>query len=465
MKFAKVLQQTLIEEDIPQEWIEGAIQYKVLKKCIGRIVDELEFLGLSKSNLKLLLQDQKKTVELHPEDTVATNPMVAQYVLRKHKNEVMPYLKIVLNDTESTSFSNEDVLKLAGFIREKVVTAGTDDEEPAKQEPQIVELKIDSSDNYVLSPTASNKDGDFALDDVVEVNNKEIIIKLNSDMTFFGLLNSELKNLDHIRNTEEQRLVADIDALSEKVVKFSARKSDLYNWREIFRMYLDSEVYFRYNEIKSQVLEKNSDQIKQSLSQYQMRVEKSQIIGYNKKATAVAYESFIALNQRLLKIIQYQSINTEALRKILKKFDKQTCLNVSSKFPKLMSEDHISIRGKSVAQSICFVMQNKLLTLIPQIDDYTCPICMSIAFKPIRLSCGHIFCVRCLVKLKQRGKNDCPFCRYENAITLADSSNLDLNAMVLIKKYFPNEVKEKTKDMDKERYEELMGSKKGCEIS
>lgn len=35
-----------------------------------------------------------------------------------------------------------------------------------------------------------------------------------------------------------------------------------------------------------------------------------------------------------------------------------------------------------------------LLPIIPHIDDYECAICTSIAFKPIRLACSHLFCVR-----------------------------------------------------------------------
>jgi hypothetical protein len=69
-----------------------------------------------------------------------------------------------------------------------------------------------------------------------------------------------------------------------------------------------------------------------------------------------------------------------------------------------------------------------LLPVIPHIDDYACLICTSIAFKPIRLACGHMFCVRyvvlqcarrpfhhaisrCLVKLQKRGNDNCPMCR------------------------------------------------------
>jgi hypothetical protein len=56
-------------------------------------------------------------------------------------------------------------------------------------------------------------------------------------------------------------------------------------------------------------------------------------------------------------------------------------------------------------------MGEVLLPIIPHIDDYACVICTSIAFKPIRLHCGHLFCVRCLVKMQKRGKGNCPMCR------------------------------------------------------
>lgn len=35
-----------------------------------------------------------------------------------------------------------------------------------------------------------------------------------------------------------------------------------------------------------------------------------------------------------------------------------------------------------------------ILPIVPHIDDYECVICTSIAFKPIRLQCGHLFCIR-----------------------------------------------------------------------
>ncbi|KAJ8143111.1 hypothetical protein OY671_003754 [Metschnikowia pulcherrima] len=455
MKFAKVLQQTLIEEDLPQEWVEAAIQYKVLKKCIGKIVKELAFLGLSQDNLRLLLQDEDSdaTVEVSPEDTTPNNPIVAHYTLKKSKSQIVPYLKIVLNKNDSEEYTADHIQELAEQIRAKLVNVmSTDDEDR-----HIVELK-EERDQFVLSPTTTKHDND--VDSFVKVeNHNEIVIMLNSDSKFFRMLSLELEKLDEIRNLEEQKLIDEIDGLSNSVLSLSKKRPDLYAWREFFRIYLDSEVYFRYNETSSSHSERSSEQVKANLQAFADRAKQAQILDrFKSKQAAIAYQEFLEMNNRLLKIIQYQSINTTALRKILKKFDKRTCLNISGKFPELIS-DHVFINGSSVAQSICFVMQNKLLTLIPQLDDYTCPICMSVAFKPIRLDCGHIFCVRCLIKTKQRGRTDCPLCRYHDAIRLADSRNLDSNAMELIKKNFPLEVKEKLKEIDKERYDEMVRHK------
>lgn len=455
MKFAKVLQQTLIEEDIPEEWVEAAIQYKALKKYIGKVVHELEFLGLSKNDLKLLLDDK---TELSEEDAVPTNPIVAEYSLQKLRNskDIVAYLKITLNDSETKGYSQDHIHQLADQIRARIEKVSTSDDD----DHHIVEVK-EEDDRLVLSRSRSQSE------ELVTVqNNNEIIIMLKSDTKFFKMLNAELGNLDSLRDEEEKALIRAVDHISDAVLSFSHKKSDMYKWRELFRIYLESEVFFRYNETTLLLLQRSSEQIRANFNEFMSRVQKSHILeSLDKKRSVVAFNEFVAVNERLLKILLFQAINSTALRKILKKFDKQTSLNISSKFPDLISKEHIFITGSSLAQSICFVMQSKLLTLIPQIDDYTCPICMSIAFKPIRLTCGHIFCVRCLVKLKQRHKLDCPLCRAKNAIENADSTNLDVETMKLMQKYFPNEVKEKLKEVDREKYGEVVVHDKQCAIS
>ncbi|CAG8480785.1 2194_t:CDS:2, partial [Diversispora eburnea] len=72
-------------------------------------------------------------------------------------------------------------------------------------------------------------------------------------------------------------------------------------------------------------------------------------------------------------------------------------------------------------------------------------------WKPIRLCCGHVFCIQCLISAGRKGIKNCPICRAENAIFNADSSNLDVSLMNFLKLYFPSETKQKQNENDRER--------------
>lgn len=126
-------------------------------------------------------------------------------------------------------------------------------------------------------------------------------------------------------------------------------------------------------------------------------------------------------------------------------------------------------------------------------SDYMCPICTSIAFKPVRLACGHVFCIRyadqisyssspwahatstrCLVKLQKRGlpqDEKCALCRAPNvfdadigrpdlhlqvrgtATNFASptSGNLDMALQRFMKDWFPRETLGKTEEDNNEK--------------
>lgn len=481
MKFAKVLEQTLIEEDIPEEWIEAAIQYKSLKKCINKVVSELQYLGLEQNTLKLIIDDKAKhqVVEMDNNEYTPSNPVVAEYTLTKsnfgQNDHIIPMLKISF-DYNNADISDDHINEVWLRLKSKIETLiGNEDSIIESVSNRIYELNEDKS--LVLSPRVSRREGSPIPENYLEQiagetldnssKRSEMLIMLKSDSQFFQMLNGELENLDKLKQDEESKLIVEVKAISESIqqlanpAKGPLRKSDLYKWRELFKIYLDSEVYFKYNETSVSASERDGEQVKRNLNEFISRVEKTSLTDqFKNKKSMAAFNQFLKMNFHLLKVLQFQSINSTAFRKILKKFDKQTSLGVKYKFPKLISSDHIFITGSSIAQSICYVIQSSILTLVPQLDDYTCPICTSVAFKPIKFNCGHIFCVRCLVKLKQQKKVDCPICRRAHAIAYADSSNLDLESMALMKQYFPIEVKEKLRERDKERYGELVGDNK-----
>lgn len=360
MKFGKELEQTLIEQDIPEEWIGAAIQYKVLKKCITKVVEELKLLGLEQNTLKLLLEnpDNKKIVEVDEENATASNPVIAKYSLTKLKNgdKIQPMLKITI-DYSDKGFTDDHVLELGLELKSKIEKLLNEDIHDG--EKNIVELK--ENHELVLSPQSSHPVPDDHNSEHHDTKStassqrakkNEIIIVLNSDSKFFQMLDEELESLDNLKIAEEKKLIDEVETIGDLVKTLAnpnvpMKKSDLYKWREVFRLYLDLEVFFRYNETSSSSLERNAQQIKKNLEEFLQRVSKTHITNdFRHKKSLVAFNNFVAMNFHLLKVLQFQSINTVALTKILKKFDKQTSLGIKHSFPKLISKDHVFIGGR-----------------------------------------------------------------------------------------------------------------------
>lgn len=481
MKFAKLLEQKLVEENIPEEWMEAAIQYKALKKCINKVVEELEQMGLEQNTLKFLIEknDGQNVVEIDRADYTPTNPVIANYTLTRARwgknKQIVPVLEIAIDLDEQDEARKSVALSLKQKIDELAQNNSIVEKVTLSRHGSHDENRLVLSPKY--GPQDSNIEEIEGIDEHMSKNanmtgHKEIIrIILKSDAEFFQMLDEELERLGQLRDKEESKLLENVEHIRDEIqttsdpTKMVAKKSDLYAWRELLKIYLDSEVFFKYNETSSTAFARNEEQIKQNLDQFVLRIKGSGVVDkFRGKRSVAAFQEFVRVNYDLLRVLKFQAINSTALRKILKKFDKQTSLGVKYKFPQLVSNEKVFLSGSSIAKSICYVMQSSLSQVVPLLDDYSCPICTSIAFKPIKLECGHRFCVRCLVKLKHQDKTDCPFCRHPGAVTKADSLNLDVKAMKLMQLYFPKEVKEKMKERDKEKYNELVGNGK-CVIT
>lgn len=76
-----------------------------------------------------------------------------------------------------------------------------------------------------------------------------------------------------------------------------------------------------------------------------------------------------------------------------------------------------------LAKAVCFKVSEELLPIVPQLNDYLCPVCFNIAVKPIRLRCGHVFCIRCMITMQRAEADHCPLCR-DAVVMEADSSKL-----------------------------------------
>lgn len=198
-----------------------------------------------------------------------------------------------------------------------------------------------------------------------------------------------------------------------------------------------------------------------------------------------ALEYFLRLNVALVSLKRFQRLNLETVRKILKKHEKKTALHVQQPISQIVLSpqahqlilaasldspipecdwEHASSGDilKSLAalapmststatqlslpRILASLMTKSLLPILPQVDDYSCLVCTSIAWHPIRLSCHHLFCIRCIVKLQKQGSDHCPVCRHPNAVKDADENCYDQDMADYLRKWFPEEVAEKTKD-------------------
>ncbi|KAF8128422.1 hypothetical protein EV363DRAFT_1340689, partial [Boletus edulis] len=317
----------------------------------------------------------------------------------------------------------------------------------------------------------------------------DLIIPLPSDMAFFQLLTSTLSSLSGHLNTLEQgfnpvltTLAASISSTARPASSSAPRsfspyslaadhsmslcpgpggKSDLCTWREIFRLYVEAEVFESVSE--STRGERSIEGVEKHLELFKEHVqEKKEFLVFPRSREA--FDVFLNLNLFILNVKKFQLANSEATRKILKKHAKRTTLPIPSC---LLERDAstpmasscqlalITRPSKSLPRLLVQAIGEVLLPIIPHIDDYSCLICASIAFKPIRLCCGHFFCVRCLVKMQRRRMADCPMCRAQTVLQ-ANPSNVDYGLLNLMADWFPIESREKQHANEREVVQEQL---------
>lgn len=283
-----------------------------------------------------------------------------------------------------------------------------------------------------------------------------IKVPLHFDAQFFEMLQNDVNGLETIQAEEEKSLTREISELKD-IVELVARPSrfsrtDVAHWREIFQIYLEAQVFFSTYETSSGV-RKSSDALAK-LQWFQSEMQKRQLEQHFKRPQSKeAFVRFLQLNASILKNLQFQEINRTAITKILKKFDKRTSLGVSKEFPRAIESTRVM--SGSIAKDMCAAISSQIVALVPQIDDYLCPVCFAIAWRAVRLQCNHVYCVRCVIKM-QRRHDHCPLCRADT-VEKASEDNMDLELERFLKKNFREEVKEKAIADDIETGVELYG--------
>lgn len=308
-----------------------------------------------------------------------------------------------------------------------------------------VELENAQANTEHISPWQETDVNPKSKHDVGDDGKYETIeVPLVFDGQFFDILQSDVKNLDAVQAEEKKRMSIEVEELGKEVSqvvrpnRFS--KSDLTHWRHIFELYLSAQPFFATNERDHGV--RCSQIALKQLQWFQCEVENRHlVVNFKLRESQKAFSRFLTLNFSLLKNLQFQELNKTAVFKILKskhvpymfsmapcsyeytEFDKRTSLGISQNFPSVVhSEGFLS---GYIAKAICHQMSHELVSLVPQLNDYLCPVCFSLAYRPVRLDCQHVFCIRCVIKIQRHGEKHCPMCRAEVVMQAsAGGSNL-----------------------------------------
>lgn len=365
-------------------------------------------------------------------------------------------------------------------------------------------------------------------------HHRRIVIPLMADERFFESLAEALRKLLQLHMVQQKALVQHVDALSATIAQVASpvnSPKDLYQWREIFSLWLEHDIFESNRESDRGELSVATSE--KRLRHYMRELEKrgflaphsSLVVDGKKLPTKLdtwevdattqtnplsdprsirALEHFLRLNVALVSLKRFQRLNIETVRKILKKHEKKTALHAHQSLGRMIAQmepnalvraaasdsllpeldwekaSHLDILNSlsalvpigmttanqlSLPRILASMLTKSLLPVLPSVDDYSCLVCMGLAYQPIRLRCSHLFCIRCLVKLQKQGNNNCPLCRSIDAVKDADEHNLDYEMAAYLRQWFPIEVEEKTQEnksdrLVEERKEQEMKKKK-----
>ena len=464
MKFGQEYQRVLATENFPDHWRESAIEYKHLKKCIKKIRKELEAIGLDGETLKHLheLVEQpdgqpKEAKEYYS----AANPSLASV-----PEEFTPLLRVLVDGKTGmpldATLAPETKTSLQKLARHEIVTAGRRDHLGGPvQKPRFARKVSEGNER-------GDEDGEPAQDA------RWIQVPLASAKDFFNVLEPKLLELEALRTAETKKLeneILDLGDIVENVIEpvregYEAKRKisyrDLYFWREMFRLYLEKPIFYCTTESRRGAL--TFTEAKTRLEEYDHQLRSTGLLAKMKTPQAKqAAKQFLDLNVDILNIMHFQEMNARAMTKILKKFDKRTHLegqaflqSLRTQYPALILTNGKDGRGQpagafanSIARDLHAEIATKILAIVPQLDDWNCPVCYAMAWRPVNLGCCRsVFCIRCVIHLQDEGRKRCPVCNSETVLG-ADGRNIDFEAMDFLAKFFPMEAKKRQQENEK----------------
>ncbi|KAI9748430.1 MAG: hypothetical protein M4579_007227 [Chaenotheca gracillima] len=465
MKFAHEYLEALEHGDFPPAWIDSAVSYRQLKKCIKKVQEELASFGLDPVALKHLV-DSTETARVTEVDDLKVDqePVALQYAFgdEQRPRPKLTLIVIMRGGVPVNAGLSEETREFLSSVADSHGVArhrqGSNQESSAPQDSiaeKLSEISIEEKDvssDSLSSPDSKprEKSGLHSNRSKNDWEYERIEIPLTSDSEFFGVLQRQVSAVDELGHREQAEMIRDVVQIGDLVSKVTSpdshsSRSDLQRWRKILELYIQANVFFSTKEKDRGA--RSAAGAAQQLQWFSDEAARQCLgIKFGKKDSFTALSKFLAINAQLIRNLRFQEINNIATTKILKKFEKRTALDVKDKLPQTLIRQSAS--PSTVAKAICFKISEEIVTVVPQLNDYLCPICFSISYKPVRLKCGHLFCIRCMVVMQRASDKSCPLCRGD-VVMDADSANLDPAMMAFLKRFFPDEVKTKQKENER----------------
>lgn len=431
MKFGRTLRASLQNEGFPPEWIDSAISYSQLKKCINRLTKELDQVGLDPATLGKLLK--------HVEDyNASTNNDLDErpfeYILSDGTGSKKTFHpKLLLYVEEATGGLH--CAKLDAETRDKLQMLAV--------ETGMSDIKVIEISDYEPSKDHVTEDSHHTITSshYSRPGYRTVEIPLTSDVEFFTTLTKQLSGLEALEDREEKRMHGEIEDLGTQIARLTnpdrkANKKLLAVWRQIFQLYIEENIFFGATERDHAA----RDAAKATLrfEEFCTKIAEMGLVDrVRKKQGTQALNTFLHINREILQGLRFGEINHTAMTKILKskftlamynimmsriltcsaEFDKRTALGVKSTVPTALPYPQFS---QHLAKAVCAEVNTQILSHVPQIDDYSCPMCMDLKWRPVKLACGHTFCIRCLIVMQTEKQDRCPLCR-EITVSRANS--------------------------------------------
>jgi E3 ubiquitin-protein ligase BAH len=303
MKFAHSFKDSLATQNFPSHWVDQAIPYGQLKKCLKHVQRELQEYGLDPDTLRALLKPAE-----------GSSPVALRYHLKPtaESHQIRPRLTVILHlqdgivvDASLTPASRRFLDKIVHELPSKPSTDAS--EGIQSPSPQAEETPTSPP----LSPTEAEPQPGY---EVIE-------LPLVFDGEFFTLLQNDVDRLEELQTREREKMNDVIEELGKEISVASRpsrfSRTDLARWRDIFELYLDAQVFFATHE-QDHGSRSSQGALKQ-LQWFQNEVEKRQLAqGFKLRESKTAWTQFIKLNASLLSNLQFQELNRLAVYKILK---------------------------------------------------------------------------------------------------------------------------------------------------